>query len=246
MSRFDGKVVIVTGGASGIGLATARRFASEGGRIVIADRDVQDEGQATKAVKDAGAPDAWACPCDVSSEDEVAKCVDGAMTRFGHVDVIVNNAGMMTFKPLTELTGADWTRVLAVDLLGAFFFIKHGFLHMKSGSAIVNVASIHARETEPMVAPYAAGKAAVLSLTRSAAIEGKPHGIRVNAVLPGAVDTPMLWNNPNVKSGIEKIDKADVGTPDQLASVIAFLASDDAQFVQGTGVVADGGRLDHL
>jgi meso-butanediol dehydrogenase / (S,S)-butanediol dehydrogenase / diacetyl reductase len=246
MNRFDGKVVLVTGGASGIGLATAKRFASEGARIVIADRDVPDEGPATTAVKERGAPDVWACACDVSNEDQVAKCVSGAMDHFGRIDVIVNNAGMMTFKPLTELTGADWTRVLAVDLLGAFFFIKQGFLHMKPGSAIVNVASIHARETEPMVAPYAAGKAAVLSLTRSAAIEGKPRGIRVNAVLPGAVDTPMLWDNPNVKSGVEKIDKADVGTPDQLASAIAFLASDDAAFVQGTGLVVDGGRLDHL
>ncbi|MDQ2891027.1 MAG: SDR family oxidoreductase [Gemmatimonadota bacterium] len=244
--RFDGKVALVTGGASGIGLACVKRFASEGARVVVADRDVKDEGDATTAAKAAGAPDAWACACDVSVEAQVAACVTGAMQRFGRLDVIVNNAGLMTFKALTDLDGDDWNRVLAVDLLGAFYFIKNGFLNMKPGSAIVNVASIHARETEPMVAPYAAGKAALLSLTRSAAIEGKARGIRVNAVLPGAVDTPMLWNNPNVKSGVEKIDKADVGTPDQLAAAIAFLASDDAAFVQGTGLTVDGGRLDHL
>ncbi len=246
MSRFDGKVVIVTGGASGIGLATAKRFGSEGARIVVADLNVAQESTAISEVRQAGAPDAWACACDVSKEEEVTACVTGAVSHFGHVDVIVNNAGLMTFKPLIQLTGDDWRRVLGVDLLGAFYFIKQGFTHMPKGSAIVNVASIHAVETEPAVAPYAAGKAAVLSLTRSAAIEGKARGIRVNAVLPGAVDTPMLWDNPNVKSGVEKIDKSMVGTPDDLASVIAFLASDDAAFVQGASVVVDGGRLDQL
>ena len=117
---------------------------------------------------------------------------------------------------------------------------------MKPGGAIVNVSSIHAVETEPLVAPYAAAKAALLSLTRSAALEGKPKGIRVNAILPGAVDTPMLWDNPNVKSGQEKIVKADVGRPEDIAAVIAFLASDDATFVQGAAVRVDGGRLNRL
>ncbi|MFL6228439.1 MAG: SDR family NAD(P)-dependent oxidoreductase, partial [Pyrinomonadaceae bacterium] len=120
------------------------------------------------------------------------------------------------------------------------------FLKMKPGGAIVNVSSIHAEETEPLVAPYAAAKAALLSLTRSAALEGKPLGIRVNAILPGAVDTPMLWDNPNVKSGAEKIDRADVGKPEDVAAVIAYLASDDAAFVQGAAVRVDGGRLDRL
>jgi NAD(P)-dependent dehydrogenase (short-subunit alcohol dehydrogenase family) len=117
---------------------------------------------------------------------------------------------------------------------------------MKPGGAVVNVASIHAIETEPMVAPYAAAKAALVSLTRSAALEGRPRGIRVNAVLPGAVDTPMLWDNPNVKAGIEMIDRANVGAPADIAAAIAFLASDDATFVQGAALVVDGGRLSRL
>jgi NAD(P)-dependent dehydrogenase (short-subunit alcohol dehydrogenase family) len=110
----------------------------------------------------------------------------------------------------------------------------------------VNVASIHAIETEPMVAPYAAAKAALVSLTRSAALEGKPRGIRVNAVLPGAVDTPMLWDNPNVKAGVEKVDPSQVGSTADVAAAVAFLASDDARFVQGAALVVDGGRLDRL
>src|SRR3954468_11082817 len=104
---------------------------------------------------------------------------------------------------------------------------------MKPGSSIVNVSSIHALETEPRVASYAAAKAALLSLTRSAALEGKPKGIRVNVVLPGAIDTPMLWNNPKVRSGIETVHPADVGKPEDIAAIIAYLASDDAKFVQG-------------
>jgi NAD(P)-dependent dehydrogenase (short-subunit alcohol dehydrogenase family) len=127
-----------------------------------------------------------------------------------------------------------------------YYFIKYGFAVMEPGSAVVNVASIHAIQTSPLDAPYAAAKAALLSLTRSAAIEGKGRGIRVNAILPGAVDTPMLWNNPNVKSGAEKVDPSFVGTPQDVAAAIAFLASDDAAFVQGTTLVVDGGRLARL
>ncbi len=152
----------------------------------------------------------------------------------------------MLFRPIAELTGEDWMRVLHVDLLGAFYFTKHAFLRMAPGGAIVNVSSIHALETSPLVACYAAAKAALLSLTRTAALEGKPKGIRVNAILPGAIDTPMLWENPNVKSGAETIDPADVGRPEDIAAVIAYLLSDDAQFVQGAMVRVDGGRLNRL
>lgn len=244
--HFEDRVVIVTGAAGGIGKAVARRFGAEGARVVLADRDAGGAEKALEEARAAGAPDGWAAPCDVSDESAVRGCVEGTLERFGRLDGIVNNAGLMTFKPLTELGAEDWLRVLKVDLLGAFFFVKYGFLHMKGGGAIVNVSSIHALETEPMVAPYAAAKAALVSLTRSAALEGAPRGIRVNAVLPGAVDTPMLWDNPNVKSGVEKVDRALVGQPEDLAAAILFLASGEARFVQGAALVVDGGRLDRL
>ncbi|HEU4742793.1 MAG TPA: SDR family NAD(P)-dependent oxidoreductase [Meiothermus sp.] len=246
MSRFENQVVIVSGAASGIGLAAARRFGEEGARVVIADRDTDAAQKAAEAVKQAGAPEVWAASCDVSDESQVTACVAGTLERFQRLDVVVNNAGLMTFKPLIELAAEDWRRVLGVDLLGAFFFIREAFQHMKSGGAVVNVSSIHALETEPMVAPYAAAKAALVSLTRSAAIEGKPRGIRVNAVLPGAVDTPMLWENPNVKAGVERVDPNVVGKPEDIATAIAFLASSEARFVQGAALVVDGGRLDRL
>lgn len=181
----------------------------------------------------------------MSDERQVAACVDGALARFGALDVVVNYAGLMTFKAIPDLTVDDWRRVLGLDLLGAFF-VQQAFRHMRPGGAVVNVASIHALETEALVAPYAAAEAAMVSLTRSAAIEGEPRGIRVNAVLPGAVDTPMLWSDPNVPSGAEQIDRSAVGRPADLTAAIAFLTSDDARSVQGTARVIDGGRLDHL
>jgi NAD(P)-dependent dehydrogenase (short-subunit alcohol dehydrogenase family) len=244
--RFADRVVIVTGGASGIGLATVLRVASEGARVVVADLDEGHAGAAADRVKNAGGPDALAVKCDVADEVSVRGCVAKALSTFNRIDAIVNNAGLMVFKPLEEHTRDDWTKMLAVDLLGAFFFIREAFTAMQNGGTIVNVSSIHAIETTPLVASYAAAKAALVSLTRSAAIEGKPRGIRVNAVLPGAIDTPMLWNNPNIKSGLETIDRGDVGKADDVAAVIAFLASDDAAFVQGTEFRVDGGRLVRL
>lgn len=244
--RFQDKVAIVTGGDSGIGLAVAKRLASEGARVVVVGRNPDHLNKTVPDIKAAGAPDVWGSLCDIGVEAQVEATVNGTLERFGRLDVVVNNAGLMEFKPLEELTGDDWMRTLNVDLLGAFYFTKQAFLHMKPGGSIVNVSSIHAIATEKMVAPYAAAKAAVLSLTRSSSIEGKAKGLRTNVVLPGAIDTPMLWDNPNVKSGEEQINKADVGKAEDVAAMVAYLASDDAAFVQGAQVRVDGGRLDHL
>jgi NAD(P)-dependent dehydrogenase (short-subunit alcohol dehydrogenase family) len=244
--RFTAQVAIVTGAASGIGFATANRFAAEGANVVLADIDANRLSAAQSHIQSTGAQGILCSPCDVSSEEQVQKTVDTAIARFGRLDIVVNNAGVMVFKPLVEQTAEDWRRILGVDLLGAFFFTKHAFRVMDHGGAIVNVSSIHAVETEPLIAPYAAAKTALVSLTRSASLEGKPRGIRVNAVLPGAIDTPMLWSNPNVKSGVEKIETNDVGTAEDVAATIAFLASKDAAFIQGAMLRVDGGRLDRL
>jgi NAD(P)-dependent dehydrogenase (short-subunit alcohol dehydrogenase family) len=244
--RFDGRVAVVTGGASGIGLAIAKRFAAEAARVVIVDYNQAGLDAVMPLVRDAGATETLALLCDVSDEQQVRATVEAVMARLGRFDVLVNNTGLMQFKPLEQYTGADWLKVLSVDLLGAFFFTKQAFLHMGDGGAIVNVASIHAVETTPQVASYAAATAALLSLSRSTAIEGKPRGIRANAILPGAVDTPMLRENPNVRSGVEKLDERYIGRPEDIAALVAYLASDDARFVQGAEIRADGGRLDRL
>jgi NAD(P)-dependent dehydrogenase (short-subunit alcohol dehydrogenase family) len=243
------QAAIVTGAAGGIGLATARRLLRDGASVLLADLDQNRlDAAAAQLAADTGADPRRIATivCDVSREDQVTAAAAAAIDRFGHWNLLVNNAGLMIFKPIEEQTVDDWQRILGVDLLGAFLFIKQAFLKMKEGGAVVNVSSVHAVETEPLVAPYAAAKTALLSLTRSAALEGKPKGIRVNAVLPGAVDTPMLWENPNVRSGAEVINKAEIGTPDDIAAAIAFLAGDGARFIWGAGLRVDGGRLVRL
>jgi NAD(P)-dependent dehydrogenase (short-subunit alcohol dehydrogenase family) len=245
--RLENKVAIVTGAAGGIGAAIAARLQAEGASVVIADLN-EDAARAAaeKVVADSGGQ-AIGVACDVGSEEQVAATVRAALDRFGRLDVIVNNAGLMTFKTLAEFSGEDWMKVLRVDLLGAAFFTRQAFLHFgEKGGAIVNIASVHAIETSANAAPYSAAKAALLSLTRTTSIEGRDFKIRATAVLPGAIDTPMLWDNPNVKSGAETIDKRDVGTPEDVASAVAFLASDDAKFITGTTLAVDGGRLAKL
>lgn len=227
-------------------MATAKKFGQEGANLVLADINLDGLNKAAETLKKTGAKNIWTTQCDVSKENPVEETVNGAIDKFGRLDIVVNNAGLMIFKKIEEQTVDDWNHVLSVDLLGAFLFIKHAFLKMVSGGSIVNISSIHAIETTPMVACYAAAKAALLSLTRSASIEGKSKGIRVNAILPGAIDTPMLWDNPNVKAGIEKIDINSVGKPEDIADAIAYLASDEAAFVQAAMVRVDGGRLSSL
>jgi len=243
--RFKDKVVIVTGGAGGIGLATARRFGAEGAHVVSADFDEAKGRAAQSTLRDAGI-DALSLRCDVASEDDVVRVVETTLSTFGRLDVVVNNAGTMIFKPVEAHDEADLLRVMRVDFFGAFWFVKQVFLKCRSGASIVNVSSIHAVETAPLVAAYAAAKSALLSLTRSAAIEGRAKGIRVNAVLPGAIETPMLRDNPDVKSGAEKLTPGDVGQPDDVARAIVYLASDDAGFVTGAELRVDGGRLAKL
>lgn len=245
--KLDERVALVSGAAGGIGQATARAMLQAGASVMLIGRhqDSLDKAQAELA-QDAPKERIATCVCDVAKEEQVVAAVDATIKRFGHWDIAVNNAGLMEFKKLEEQTMDDWRGVLDVDLLGAFFVTKQAFLKMPRGGAIVNVASVHALATEPLVAPYAAAKAALLSLTRSTSIEGKDKGIRANAVVPGAVDTPMLWDNPNVKSGAEVVDKKDVGQPADIAAAIVFLASGEAKFVDGTALEVDGGRLARL
>jgi len=241
--RFEGRVATVSGAGGGIGLAIARRFAREGARILMAERSPEKAAAVLDELRRAGAPDVLVAACDVSDEAQVVAACESAVARWGRLDVVVNNAGLMTFTPIEDLTAAEWNQVLGVDLLGAFFFTREAFRRMAPGGAIVNVSSIHAVRTSPLAAPYAAAKAAVHSLTRSAAIEGRPKGLRCNAVVPGAIDTPMLWDNPNIKSGAEVISPEDVGQPGDVAAAVAFLASDDAVFITGACLNVDGGRL---
>jgi len=242
--RFKEKVCIVTGGGSGIGQATCQRFAAEGGRVLVVDLNPEHGTQAVQAITAKGGQAAFA-RCDVGNSADVQAAVKSAVDRWGRIDVLVNNAAMMTFLPVVDLPEADWDKVLAVNLKSVFMFCKYSIPHMPQHSAIVNTSSVHAHETEAGVGRYAASKGGMEALVRVLALELEKKKIRINCVAPGAVDTPMLWNNPNVKSGKEKIQGA-VGKPQDIAAAICFLASDEARFINGTTLVADGARLDIL
>jgi NAD(P)-dependent dehydrogenase (short-subunit alcohol dehydrogenase family) len=238
--RFRDKVCIVTGGGSGIGRATCERLAAEGGIVIVAGHN-EAQGTETVAAIAAGGGKAEAYTVDVGLPDQVKACVDYAVAKHGRVDVLVNNAAMMTFTPIIDLDPTDWDRVQQVNIRGVFLFCKYCLPHMKGG-AIVNISSVHAHQTTPNVVPYAASKGAMEAFTRGLSLEIDPAQARVNAIAPGAVDTPMLWNNPNVKSGKEKIEGA-IGKPEDLAAAICFLASGEAAYINGTTLAVDGGRL---
>ncbi len=244
MARFTDKVCVVTGAASGIGRATAQRFASEGGRVLIVDLNPEHGRQAVDQITSTGGVARFAA-CDVSNSTQVQQSVKTAVDAWGKIDVLVNNAAMMTFLPVVQLEEKDWDKVMAVNIKSVFMFCKYAIPHMPEGSAIVNTSSVHAHESEAGVAPYAASKGAMEAFARVLALELGQKKIRVNCVAPGAVDTPMLWNNPNVKSGKERIQGA-VGKPEDLAAAICFLASHEARFINGTTLIADGDRLDIL
>ena len=194
------RVAIVTGGLGAIGLAIGQSLAQAGTRLILADLAgcVSDKQQAATVAecRALGSPQTLILHADVADAQQVDAAVDAAMNRAGRLDVLINVAGAMIFKPIEALTPLDWQRMLDVNLMGAVYFTRRALQVMPPGSAIVNIASIHAVQTSPLVAAYAAAKAALLSFTRSTAIEGRPKGIRANAVVPGAIDTPMLWSNP--------------------------------------------------
>ncbi len=241
--RFDGKNCLVTGAGSGIGRATALQLAAEGGKVMVVDRN-EDGGEETVALITKAGGTAAFCKTDVGLEHEVIASVQHAFEKWKSIDVLVNNAAMMTFKKITELKLEEWNEVMAVNLRSVFLFCSYTIPRMKRG-AIVNVSSVHAHQSTPNVIPYAASKAAIEAFTRGVSLEYPATQVRINCVAPGAVDTPMLWNNPNIKSGAEKVEGA-VGKPENLAAAICFLASAEAAYINGTTLVVDGGRLDIL
>ncbi|GAA4389148.1 SDR family oxidoreductase [Hymenobacter koreensis] len=243
MTRFKNKVCVVTGGNSGIGRATARQLAAEGGKVAILSR-TESEGSAVVAEIAKAGGTAIFLQTDVGSLEQVQVAVASIVKKWKRMDVLVNGAAMMTYQPIAELAMEEWDQLMAINLRAVFLLCKLCTPHMKKG-AIVNVSSVHAHETSANVMPYAASKGAMEAFTRGLSQEYDSSWLRINNVAPDAVDTPMLWENPNVKSGKEKITGA-VGRPEDIAEVICFLASPQAAFVNGTTVVADGGRLNIL
>jgi NAD(P)-dependent dehydrogenase (short-subunit alcohol dehydrogenase family) len=238
--RFKDKVCIITGGGSGIGRATALRMAAEGARVALADRSDGPAQETAGLIEKAGGQ-AMAVHCDVGVAKDIADCVKTVVEKWGRLDVVVSNAAMMTFTPIVDLNLEDWDQLMRVNLRALFLFTKYALPHMSNG-AIVAVSSVHAHQTTPNVIPYASSKGAEEAFIRGCSLEYPREKARFIAVAPGAVDTPMLWSNPNIKSGAEKVTGV-VGTPDELAAAIAFVASGEASYINGTTLVVDGGRL---
>jgi len=242
--RFQDKVCIVTGGGSGIGKACAVQFAHEGGKVAVVDLNEQHGNQTVQEIH-AAKGEAIFAKCNVGDPGEVKAAVKLVVDRWKRIDVVVNDAAMMTFQPVLDLPDEDWDKVLNVNLRSVFLFCKYSAPHMRPGGAIVNISSVHAHETTKNVVPYASSKGGMEAFTRGFAEEIAPKKLRINCVAPGAVDTPMLWNNPNIKSGVEKVQGA-IGKPEDIAAAVCFLAAPEARFITGTTLVVDGGRLDIL
>jgi glucose 1-dehydrogenase len=238
--RFANKVCLVTGGGSGIGRATCIRLGAEGGTIVVIDMEETGGKETVRIIQAAGGAAVFA-KVDIGLPEQVEACIQQVVTEYNRIDVVVNNAAMMTFTPIIGLSLEDWDRLMNVNLRAVFLFSKYCLPHIQNG-AFVNISSVHAHQTTPNVIPYASSKGAIEAFTRGMSREYEPAKARFNAVAPGAVDTPMLWSNPNVISGKEVIEGA-IGKPEDLAAAICFLASDEAAYINGTTLVVDGGRL---
>lgn len=241
MMRLKDKVAIVTGGASGIGEATVRLFVQEGAKVTIADMN-EEKGEAL--AKELGDSTIFV-KTNVTNESEVENMVNKTVETFGKLDILFNNAGIGDLHPTDELSFEHWQRTISVNLDGVFLVAKHAIRAMKkngSGS-IVNTASILGHVGDAQVASYAASKGAVANLTRALAVEFAQDNIRVNAVCPGYVITPLIdqLDEEAREYLVTQHPIGRLGKPEEIAKAVLFLASDDASFVTGANLLVDGG-----
>jgi NAD(P)-dependent dehydrogenase (short-subunit alcohol dehydrogenase family) len=245
--RLSGKTALVTGAASGIGLATARRFAGEGARVYCSDVQLEGCEAAAKSIREAGG-DATSVACNVTRSEECDAAVAAVIEGAGSLDVLANIAGIGIYRHATDYSDGEWRRVIEVNLNGSFFMCRAAIPHLlESKGSIVNMASAAGLSATPYGAAYSASKGGVVMLTKSLAIEYGRQGLRTNCVCPGGVDTP-LTRSFSVPGGVDPALMArlnflgTLGQPDEIAALVAYLVSDEARYVNGAAISIDGGQ----
>jgi len=250
MGRLEGKVAFVTGGARGIGRAIVEKFAAEGADVTFADV-VGDAGRQTVDELSGSGVDAKFVRADVTTEPDVEHAIESVVARRQTLDILVNNAGINAYFDATQMSEADWDRVFAVDLKGAWLCAKYALPPMTRAGrgSIVNIASIHANLTIAGMFPYAAAKSGLVGLTRSLALEYGPAGVRVNAVLPGYTRTRLVeeWMSKQAdpveteRRTLANHPLRRIATPAEIANLVSFVASDEASAITGASLAADCG-----
>lgn len=247
--RLKGRVAIITGAGSGNGRGIALRFSEEGVRIVAADVDPESARETANLVEDAGG-EAFAVRADVSRREQVSAMVEAATEQFGAIDILVNNAGVETLVPLLDLEESEWDRIVDTNLKGAFLCAQiaaRAMVSARTPGAIVNIASINAKIALAGQAHYTSSKGGLIMLTKSMALDLAPHGIRVNAIGPGVIETRMTersLSDPERRAMLlSKVPLGRVGQPRDVANAALFLASDEASYITGTTLYVDGGWL---
>jgi NAD(P)-dependent dehydrogenase (short-subunit alcohol dehydrogenase family) len=247
---LGGKVAVVTGGARGIGRAIVERLGREGAAVTFLDVDLA-LGEDLASSLDGEQPGVEFRQCDITEESQVAAAFAATIARRGRLDVLVNNAGINAHFDAAAMTEEEWEHVFGVDLKGPWLCVKHALPAMREarGGSIVNIGSIHAFMTTPGMFPYAAAKSGLVGLTRTLALDEARHGIRVNAVCPGFVQTRLVedWlaTQPDPAAAerelVDALPLGRIGRPEEIASLVAFLASDEASYITGASLLIDGG-----
>jgi glucose 1-dehydrogenase len=250
MRRLEGKVAIVTGAGSGIGQGIAKRLGSEGAKVVIDFVGSEAGADETRQAIQASGSQAVVVQADITQTADIQKLVDTAWSRFGSADILVNNAGMEKKSAFWDTTEADYDKVLAVNLRGPFFLTQAFVRRLRDArrpGRIINISSVHEDMAFPGFTTYCCSKGGLRMMMRNLTVELGPLGITINNIAPGAIQTPinksLLENKQELSALLANIPLARLGTPEEVAGAVAFLASDDASYVTGATLLVDGGLI---